>query len=61
MDKRVYRVETPKGTKLIKAATPSQAIAHAVRAQFSARVATQEDLIELLGDGIAPEEAGAIE
>lgn len=58
MDRRIYRVETPKGTKLIRANSPAQAIRHAAKPLFKASVATQEELVELLGNDIKPEEAG---
>lgn len=58
---RIYKVEgpTPEQTRLVRAATPAQAIRHAVRSDYAATVAAQEDLVELLGRGVTVETAGA--
>ncbi len=55
---RIYLVTAPDGAStLVRAVTPAQAIRHAARG-FTARVADQDDLVRLLGDGAKVEAAG---
>lgn len=60
MTTRIYRVQTPRGPKLIRAANQSAAIRHASRSMISAEVASQDDLVRMLGAGEKVEDAGAV-
>lgn len=51
MKTRIYKVMTPIGAQLIRAATPAAAIRHAVRDLFSADVATHDDLEKAVLNG----------
>jgi hypothetical protein len=56
---RIYLVTTAAGTaRLVKAAVPSQAITHVAKQIFSARIASQDDLVEALSSGIKVETYG---
>ena len=56
---RVYLVTGTDGaTRLIKASVASQAITHAAKQSFTARVASQDDLIEELSKGTRVESYG---
>lgn len=56
---RIYLVTTAAGTaRLVKAAVPSQAITHVAKQIFSARIASQDDLVEALSNGIKVESYG---
>jgi hypothetical protein len=55
---RIYLVNGPTGTRLIKATVASQAITHAAKSAFTAKVASQDDLVEALGNGIKVESYG---
>lgn len=46
-------------THLVRAATKSQAVNHVVRARFEANVATQSELVALIAEGVAVEDATA--
>lgn len=56
---RIYIVNGPTGTRLVKAAVASQAISHVAKSAFSAKVASQDDLVEALSNGIKVETYGA--
>ncbi len=58
--RRIYKVEgpAPDQTRLVRAATPAQAIRHAVRSDYTATVAAQDDLVALLTAVITVETAG---
>jgi hypothetical protein len=56
---RIYIVNGPTGTRLVKASVASQAISHVAKAAFSAKVASQDDLVQALSDGIKVEVYGA--
>jgi len=58
--RRIYKVEgpAPDQTRLVRAATPAQAIRHAVQSDYRASVAGQDYLVALLTAGIAVETAG---
>ena len=58
MATRIYIVTGPTGTRLIKAAAPSQAITHVAKSEFDARVASQDDLVQALSDGVKVETYG---
>ena len=55
---RIYIVTGPTGTRLVKASAPSQAITHVARSVFDARVASQDDLVESLSNGVKVETYG---
>lgn len=58
MSKRIYLV-TRKGShhRLIRAGTPAQAVRFAAWSDYRAEVASQENLVEWLGNGLKVEEA----
>lgn len=57
---KLYVVENAKGEeRLIRARTRPQALAHAAKSEFATRLASQDDLIALIGRGIKPEFAVA--
>mgnify|MGYP007049631074 CR=1 FL=1 len=58
MATRIYIVTGPTGTRLVKATAPSQAITHVAKSAFDARVASQDDLVEALGNGVKVETYG---
>lgn len=59
---RIYIVKGPNGlTKLVKASVASQAITHVAKGEFTASVATQDDLVKCLTEGIKVETYGAAE
>lgn len=58
MATRIYIVTGPTGTRLVKATAPSQAITHVAKAAFDARVASQDDLVEAIGNGVKVETYG---
>jgi hypothetical protein len=60
MATRIYIVTGPTGTRLVKAAAPSQAITHVAKSEFDARVASQDDLVQALSDGVKVETYGEI-
>jgi hypothetical protein len=55
---RIYLVNGPTGTHLVKAAVASQAITHVAKSAFSARVASQDDLVEAVSNGVKVETYG---
>lgn len=55
---RIYLVNGPTGTRLVKAAVASQAITHVAKSAFSARVASQDDLVEAVSSGVKVETYG---
>ena len=55
---RIYLVNGPTGTRLIKATVASQAITHAAKSAFTAKVASQDDLVEALSNGVRVEAYG---
>jgi hypothetical protein len=55
---RIYLVNGPTGTRLVKAAVASQAITHVAKSAFSAKVASQDDLVEAVSNGIKVETYG---
>mgnify|MGYP000729963748 CR=1 FL=1 len=58
-NQRIYIISGPTGTRLVKASVASQAISHVAKAAFSAKVASQDDLVQALSDGIKVEVYGA--
>lgn len=55
---RIYLVNGPTGDRLVKATVASQAITHVAKSAFSAKVASQDDLVEALSTGIKVETYG---
>lgn len=56
---RIYLVTNTDGAvRLVKAAVPSQAITHVAKQIFSARIASQDDLVEALSRGTKVESYG---
>lgn len=56
---RIYLVKGSNGeARLVKASVPSQAITHVAKQSFSARIASQDDLVEALSNGIKVEAYG---
>jgi hypothetical protein len=49
---RIYIVGTPNGLRLIRAAVRQQALTHAANSMFTVRVASQDDLVNALSDGV---------
>lgn len=56
---RIYIVNGPTGARLVKASVASQAISHVAKSAFSAKVASQDDLVEALSNGIKVETYGS--
>lgn len=55
---RIYLVVQPDGTpRLVKASVRSQALSHVASTLLSIHVATQDDLVDLLSNGIKVESA----
>jgi len=57
MSERIYVVGGPTGIHLVSATTKQTAVAYVAHSQYNATVATQNDLVELLGKGIKVEYA----
>lgn len=56
---RIYIVTSTEGvTRLVKATVASQAITHVAKNAFTARVASQDDLVQALGNGVKVETYG---
>jgi hypothetical protein len=55
---RIYLVNGPTGTRLVKAAVASQAITHVAKSAFSTKVASQDDLVQALSNGVKVETYG---
>lgn len=59
MSKRIYRVISANGDKLVRASSQAQAIRHVVTNTYTAKVATQDDLISMLESGMKVDDASA--
>lgn len=56
---RIYLVTSTSGAvRLVKATVASQAITHAAKQSFTVRVASQDDLVEALSNGVKVETYG---
>jgi len=55
---RIYLVNGPTGSRLVRASVPAQAITHVAKQSFSATIASQDDLVEALSIGIKVETYG---
>ena len=60
MSKRIYVVAGEHGIHLVRASTPSQALSHIAKNEYSTCVATQEHLVTLLGKGKEIQNAAAV-
>ena len=49
---RIYIVGTPNGTRLVRASVRQQALTHAATSMFTVRVASQDDLVNALSEGV---------
>jgi hypothetical protein len=58
MATRIYIVTGPTGTSLVKASAPSQAITHVAKSAFDVRVASQDDLVDAVSNGVKVETYG---
>lgn len=58
--KRIYVVSdgTPDHSVLVRASSQAQAVHHVVSSRYTAKVASQSDLVVLLGVGVKVQEAG---
>ena len=59
MSKRIYIVNGGEQPRLVRAGSRSAAISHVVRTPYTAAVASQDDIVTALGQGIRVEDAGA--
>lgn len=55
---RIYIVRIQEQRRLIRAATPAQARSHVARSLVSVEVASQDDIVDCMTQGIKPEKAG---
>jgi hypothetical protein len=55
---RIYLVNGPTGNRLVKASVASQAITHAAKSAFTAKVASQDDLVQAVSNGVKVETYG---
>lgn len=57
---RIYIVAPKTGgaKRLVRAHHPSRALHHVAEAAFTVEVASQDDLVELIGEGVVVENAG---
>ena len=51
MAERIYIVNGPQGTRLVKASLRQQALSHVANSTFTVRVASQDDLVEAITSG----------
>ena len=58
MSNRIYIVKQDKKERLVRAVSAAAAIRHVSYPMFEARVASQQDLVNLIGQGVKVEEAG---
>ena len=55
MNERIYVVYGATGGRLVRAKTRAQALTHVAQSTFNVRVATQDELVTLLGQHIPVE------
>ena len=60
MSKRIYVVAGEHGIHLVRASTPSQALSHIAKNEYVVGVATQENLVILLGKGVEIQNAATV-
>lgn len=58
---RIYKTLTPTGARLVRAANKHQAIASVARDIIKAEVASQDDLVALVAQGVKVEDVSATE
>lgn len=51
MTTRIYRVTSQHGDKLVRATSQAQAIRHVVATDYTAKVATQDDILSMVESG----------
>jgi hypothetical protein len=56
--KRIYVVTTADGERLVEASSKSQAVTYVANSTITAEVASQSDLVRLVGDGVSVEGTG---
>lgn len=61
MSKRIYIVNGGEQPRLVRAGSRSAAISHVVKTTYTAAVASQDNIVTALGQGIKVEDAGAEE
>lgn len=54
---RIYFVAVGYEQRLVRATHPSQALMHVARETMAVRVATQNDIVKCVADGVKPEDA----
>lgn len=54
---KIYKVNTPDGSRLVRAGDKRQALNHVARLTITVALASQDDLIDLVRDGIKVETA----
>lgn len=59
MKERIYVVGGPTGIHLVNAPSKQTAVAYVANSKYNAHVASQQDLVELLGKGVQVEHARA--
>lgn len=59
MKERIYVVGGPTGIHLVNAPSKQSAVAYVAHSKYNAHVASQQDLVELLGKGVQVEHARA--
>lgn len=58
MAQRIYIIGTPDNkVRLVKASTRAQALSHVASSLLTLRIASQDDLVKSLGDGVEVENA----
>lgn len=58
---RIYLVIGPNGQRLVKATVASQAASHVAKEEFTVKVASQDELVNALSNGIKVESTKAEE
>lgn len=56
METRIYVVDGGATPRLVRSSHPSRALAHVSRTTYKVRVASQDDLVGLLGSGVVVED-----
>lgn len=59
MSSRIYIVNGGTQPRLVRAGSRSQAISHVARATYTAAVATQDNIVDAVSQGIKVEDVGA--
>lgn len=58
MAKRIYKITTPKGSRLVDASIKAQALAHVVKDEITVEIATGHDIAALVSSGVKVERIG---